>query len=182
MDLEPALSTRAGDAKRPVTRVFRHLLGVARFFRGVIDEMARKHGLNSGDFLVLMTLARDPKASTRPTELYRSLLVTSGAITKRLQSLERAGLVRRDSPQSDARTAPVRLTVLGQRLAEQIRASPNAMHEVADVLGVAELEKLDDALVAYLGAIEAVAARRDAPATVSSASPRRPRVARRRRN
>jgi DNA-binding MarR family transcriptional regulator len=44
--------------------------------------------------------------AARPTELSRSLLVTTGAITKRLDRLQAQGLVEREAADGDGRGAP----------------------------------------------------------------------------
>ncbi len=139
------------EARRPVTRVFRHVMLVSRFFNAVIDDVAARHGLQRGEFLVLMTLHRnDTGGGMRPTELYRSLLVTSGAITKRLDCLAELRLIERLDGRADARSSPVRLTRKGVAVAETIRRARNGMHDVADRFGATNLEALDRLLVKYL--------------------------------
>ncbi|TIU18494.1 MAG: MarR family transcriptional regulator, partial [Mesorhizobium sp.] len=55
-----------------------------------------RFGLQSGEFDVLATLRRSgsPYALT-PTALYEATMVTSGAMTNRLDRLEKAGLILR---------------------------------------------------------------------------------------
>src|SRR5690606_36219631 len=49
-----------------------------------VQEVAKQAGANVGDLHVLLALRRNgPGVAMRPTDLYRELLVTSGAITKR---------------------------------------------------------------------------------------------------
>ncbi|MBS1698366.1 MAG: MarR family transcriptional regulator [Actinobacteria bacterium] len=79
-------------------------------------------GLANGDFDVLAALRRAGEASAlRPAELSRALLVTTGAITKRLHRLEQRDLVRRDSDGvDDGRGKLVRLTPAGRRLVDRL--------------------------------------------------------------
>jgi DNA-binding MarR family transcriptional regulator len=150
------------EARRPVTRVFRHVMLISRFFNEVIDETAERHDLQRGEYLVLMTLHRnDTGEGMRPTELYRSLLVTSGAVTKRLDRLAELGLVERVSHGGDGRSSPVRLTRKGIAVAKAVRKSRNRMHDVADVLGAKDLERLDQLLASYLAAIAKITAEHD---------------------
>jgi DNA-binding MarR family transcriptional regulator len=71
-------------------------------------------GLGDGDFDVLVTLRRHgaPYELT-PSELGESTMVTSSAVTKRIDRLERAGLVTRTVSEHDARSRRVRLTDAG---------------------------------------------------------------------
>ncbi|QBS46598.1 MarR family winged helix-turn-helix transcriptional regulator [Nocardia sp. CS682] len=72
------------------------------------------HGLDAASFDVLATLRRsDPPHSLTPTELMHSAMVTSGAITQRLDRLEERGLVRRTPSESDGRGVRVFLTDAG---------------------------------------------------------------------
>jgi DNA-binding MarR family transcriptional regulator len=69
---------------------------------------------------VLNTLRRrGDDAGTNPRELARSSLITSGAMTSRLDRLERAGLVERKPDPGDRRGVLVELTEQGERLAEE---------------------------------------------------------------
>jgi DNA-binding MarR family transcriptional regulator len=79
------------------------------------------HGLQRGDFDVLATLRRagDPYALT-PTALYEATMVTSGAMTGRIDRLEAAGLAERRPDPSDRRGVLVALTPAGLELIDRI--------------------------------------------------------------
>lgn len=99
------------------------VLGRARwislFVRPAIEDVFRRHGLDTGEFDVVATLLRSgPPYRLRPTELYRSLMISSGGLTNRLARLEKAGLVRRVESGNDARSLPVELTGKGRTTAE----------------------------------------------------------------
>jgi DNA-binding MarR family transcriptional regulator len=75
---------------------------IARLDRAVelIDEsrdaLLAEHGLNRALWDVLASLRREGAPyRLSPTELYRALMRTSGAMTNRLAALERAGLSER---------------------------------------------------------------------------------------
>ena len=85
-----------------------------------IDEELGRHGLTGPEFDVLATLRRtgEPYRLT-PTQLYRSMMVNSGTVTRRLDGLERRGLVRRLPADSDRRSIQVELTPAGKRLVDE---------------------------------------------------------------
>lgn len=86
-----------------------------------LDEELRpvfaEAGLASGDFDVLASLRRSgaPYELT-PGELGATTMVTSGAVTKRVDRLEASGYVERSVCADDARSRRVRLTPAGLEL------------------------------------------------------------------
>ncbi|WP_020143700.1 MarR family winged helix-turn-helix transcriptional regulator [Terracoccus sp. 273MFTsu3.1] len=91
------------------------------------------YGLGEGDFDVLATLRRtgEPHELT-PTELMDQTMVTSGAVTKRLDRLEGAGLVERRVAGGDRRSRIVVLTDKGRELID--RAAPEHFANEARLL------------------------------------------------
>jgi DNA-binding MarR family transcriptional regulator len=84
-----------------------------------IEANFKRHGLDSGEFDVLATLRRSGEPyALRPTELYQSLMISSGGLTARLDRLEAAGLIRRRADEDDARSVRVELTPAGRRKIE----------------------------------------------------------------
>jgi DNA-binding MarR family transcriptional regulator len=79
-----------------------------------------RFGLQSGEFDVLATLRRSgsPYALT-PTALYEATMVTSGAITNRLDRLENSGLISRAPHPGDRRGVVVQLTDKGRALIDE---------------------------------------------------------------
>src|SRR5271168_3192198 len=76
-------------------------------------------GIGPGDLRVLFALRRSGVDNPRrPTDLFQSLLVTSGAITKQLDRLEAQGFVERLPDPSDQRGFLVRLTRRGGKAAD----------------------------------------------------------------
>lgn len=76
-------------------------------------------GLDRGEFDVISTLRRSgPPYRLAPTDLYRSLMISSGGLTHRLSRLEKAGLVARVPSKADGRSMLVELTEEGRKRAE----------------------------------------------------------------
>ena len=82
----------------------------------VLDLMLPGH---SG-FDVLATLRRaGPPHRMTPAELMRSSMITSGAVTQRIDRLEKRGLITRAPSEFDGRQVHVALTERGLQLIEQ---------------------------------------------------------------
>jgi len=96
---------------------------LSRLSRLISTELRRTfsaHGLDPASFDVLATLRRSgPQHRLTPTELMRAAMVTSGAITQRLDHLQARGLVTRTPSQSDGRGIDVALTDDGRALIDQ---------------------------------------------------------------
>ena len=74
-----------------------------------------RHGLDVPSFDVLAALRRaGPPYQLTPTELMQTALVTSGAITQRLDRLEERGLITRERSRDDGRAVVVSLTAAGR--------------------------------------------------------------------
>jgi DNA-binding MarR family transcriptional regulator len=74
-----------------------------------------RHGLDVPSFDVLAALRRaGPPYQLTPTALMRTALVTSGAITQRLDRLEERGLITRERSEADGRAVVVTLTEAGR--------------------------------------------------------------------
>ncbi|MCB1875797.1 MAG: MarR family transcriptional regulator [Chromatiales bacterium] len=83
-------------------------------------ETLARLGLSISEFDVLATLRCTTKPHIlAPTELQRSLLITSGGLTKLLYQLEASGLVSRSVQEKDKRSKLVHLTSKGKRTIEQ---------------------------------------------------------------
>ena len=78
-----------------------------------------RHGLGEGEFDVLATLRRQgaPYALS-PGELGERTMVSSGAVTKRVDRLEARGLVERRAHPSDGRSRTVALTAAGRAVVD----------------------------------------------------------------
>ncbi len=92
----------------------------ASYYERVVIAVLQPFGLSIADFDVLNTLRRvADQHGSKPTDLARSSLITTGAMTSRLDRLERSGLIRRIPDPADRRGVLVRLTSQGSKVARQ---------------------------------------------------------------
>jgi DNA-binding MarR family transcriptional regulator len=94
--------------------VIGRLSRVAEHLNKLLQKNYSKYSINGGEFDVLASLRRtgEPYQLT-PTELYNSLMITSGTITNRLDRLEKTGLISRSPNPEDRRGTLVTLTKKG---------------------------------------------------------------------
>lgn len=133
-----------------------------------LDRCSRANNLDGGQYSVLAALRRAgaPYRLT-PTDLSRTTFCTSGAMTKRLDRLERAGLVVRTPDQNDRRGVLVELTTRGLEVVDQTTSAAAAVtFEVMGKLTCTERE----AICTILRQLEHRLAREaDAPAEAADA-------------
>ncbi|QAA35302.1 MarR family winged helix-turn-helix transcriptional regulator [Clostridium manihotivorum] len=97
--------------------IFGRLQRITKLTERILGDNFSKFGLNSGEFDVLATLRRSGgEFKLKPTELYNLLMVTSGAMTNRIDTLEKKGLVLRVDDTKDRRIVYVKLTEEGLKL------------------------------------------------------------------
>ncbi len=122
-----------------------------------IEAVFKDHGLDSGEFDVIATLRRSgPPYRLRPTELYQSLMISSGGLSDRLARLESQGLVVRKASEADARSLLVELTAKGRRVAEAaFREDMAVERELIAALSSADRKALAGLLSKLATAIEA---------------------------
>lgn len=86
----------------------------------LMERAFAQHGLNMGEFDVLATLSRAGKPYTlTPTQLFSSLMVTSGTMTHRLKLLQERGLIERQPNPHDSRSLLVCLSPAGKKCIDQ---------------------------------------------------------------
>ncbi|HTA53908.1 MAG TPA: MarR family transcriptional regulator [Candidatus Acidoferrales bacterium] len=89
----------------------------AAALRPRLDDTHGRCGLAGESFDVLASLRRSGRPyQLSPTQLYREMMLTSGAMTNRVDRLEAAGLVSRRPDPQDRRGTLVRLTPKGKAL------------------------------------------------------------------
>lgn len=116
----------------------------------------RRFGLGEGDFDVLATLRRaGPPFERAPGELAQFTMVTTGAMTKRVDRLERDGLVTRRRSSTDGRGRVVALTQAGRELIDT--AFTEHMHNerrLLDALSPEDAAALESLLTTWLARFE----------------------------
>jgi DNA-binding MarR family transcriptional regulator len=100
-------------------------------------ELARsRFSLRVGDVRILLALRRSRESGgLRPTELFRSLLITSSAVTKQVDRLIARGLVKRCPDPDTRKSFRVRLTPAGRRTADA------AIQEIMESFALADAIK-----------------------------------------
>jgi DNA-binding MarR family transcriptional regulator len=83
-------------------------------------EVFERHGISWGEYLVLAALRRaGPPYRMNPTTLFGSVILSSGAMTNRLDRLQEMGLIRRLPDPNDRRGRLVELTAKGRELVDK---------------------------------------------------------------
>ncbi|GII86392.1 MarR family transcriptional regulator [Sphaerisporangium siamense] len=119
---------------------------------GLLEQATRAEmaelGLTYAEFDVLAALHRaGPPYRLKPSDLTRSLFLTSGGTSNVLQRLARAGYVDREADAGDGRSRWVRLTEEGRRVAATaLDASGRAHSDVMAAVPEETVRKAADAL------------------------------------
>ena len=113
-----------------------------------LNPLFARAGLQPGEFDVLATLRRSGAPYTlSPTALYEAAMISSGAMTNRLDRLENAGLVERLPDPNDRRGRLVALTAKGLALIDDtIGAHVENEKQVLSGLSPQEQETLNGLL------------------------------------
>lgn len=119
-------------------------------------EVYADHGLDEGEFDILATLRRSGgRYALTPSELAASTMVTSGAITKRIDRCEQKGLVTRAARSDDGRGRLVTLTARGRRVIDAAFTDHMANeHRLVSALTKAERAQLAGLLAKWGAALE----------------------------
>jgi DNA-binding MarR family transcriptional regulator len=128
---------------------------LARLLEPELNRAFRAHGLDRSAFDVLATLRRaGPPHRLTPADLTRSSMITSGAVTQRLDRLESRGLVTRAPSELDGRQVYVALTEQGLEVID--RALPDHVaneHRLLQALTPPQRKTLTDNLRKLLEAL-----------------------------
>ena len=113
-------------------------------------------GLTFESFSLIVTLRRSgPPYELNPTALYRESLLSSGAITNRIDRVEAQGLVKRLPDPNDRRGTIVQLTAKGRTVADRaIKLHFEALAEELSGIDRAERDQLAALLSKLLLSVE----------------------------
>ena len=124
-----------------VEAIVDRISGLSRRFKRLMEETLAAHDLTWGEWKVLGFLVRQgPPRRSSPGRLAEYAELSSGAMTNRLDRLERAGLIRRLPDPSDRRSVQVELTEAGEQ-AYRRPIAPMAVREALVVSALAERER-----------------------------------------
>jgi len=117
---------------------------LAREIEPRLESVYREHGLEPGWHDVLATLRRTgPDHRLRPSDFAGSLMLTSSGTTKRLDRLERAGLIERSPDPEDRRGVIITLTDAGRELIDRVTEAHLANEaRILQGLSAAERDRL----------------------------------------
>ncbi len=151
-----AWATELPDVDTSAMAVIGRLHRLARHLTEQLVLVYRQHGLGEGEFDVLATLRRAGTPYERaPGELAAHTMVTTGAMTKRLDRLERDGLVTRRASSSDGRGRVVALTEPGRELIERVFAEHmRNERRLLDELSADDARDLEAILARWLARFE----------------------------
>ncbi|MGB5854089.1 MAG: MarR family transcriptional regulator [Oceanisphaera sp.] len=123
--------------------------------RRVLQDLAH-YDLNVGEFDVLAALRRHPPSfQLSPHQLQSMVLISSGALTNRINRLESRGLVSRAQAEHDRRGVIVTLTDQGFNVLETaVKHHLAAEAELANTLSIEEQRQVAALLKKMLLAIE----------------------------
>lgn len=143
-DLDPSPMGVVGRITRAAARLERE-----------VDSGLAAHGLATGTFDVLAALRRaGPPHRLTPTDLYRTLMLSSGSMTARLDRLEDAGLIERLPDPTDRRGVLVGLTRKGFDVVDRAVEAHLANEErLLAALGPRQREQLAGLLRRLLAAL-----------------------------
>ena len=97
---------------------------LAEHLQRSVEEALAEHRLTLGQFDILATLRRaGPKGGLTPTALLRSVVLSSGGMTSRLDKLEASGLIERQPDPTDRRGVVVSLTAKGKKVIDAATAT-----------------------------------------------------------
>lgn len=144
--------------------IFGRIWRLSATLLGNAENWLEPIGLTFESFSVIVTLRRaGAPYEMNPTALYRESLLSSGAITNRIDRVEAEGLVKRLPDPNDRRGTIVRLTPKGRALADRaIKLHFEALAESLSGLDTVERAQLTGLLGKLLLSVEEQK-RQDAP-------------------
>jgi len=134
------------------------LLRISKHIETRITQCHKSFSLTLGEFDVLAALRRSAnESSLTPSELTEALLLTSGAMTNRLDKLADKGLVSRCHSEEDRRSVTVALTDKGRVLIDEaIEVHVSVLDELIKSLSCEDKTLLNGTLNKWLEQFENV--------------------------
>lgn len=146
--------------------VFGRIYRIAKLVGDGQEQVYAQHGISRSDFDVLATLRRNGAPhQLSPTALAASMMLTTGAMTGRLDRLEKRGLIKRTPDPNDRRGLVITLTDPGRTLIDEaVGPGLAAQRAVLEQLSPARQRQLTGLLRELLAAAQTPDRRGTAPA------------------
>ena len=145
------------DPTQLLTQIY--IMRLGRMLDSAYDRLCTETiGISGADMRVLFALRRaGPRSARRPTDLFRALLVTSGAMTKQLDRLQEGGFLVRLPDPAFGGGFLIKLTRKGKSASERtVRtlATKGLMSEALRVMSEDDLKELRRLCETFLVALE----------------------------
>ena len=101
-------------------QIVARVLRVSKALETRLAALHARHDLKAGEFDVLAALRRCGEPALTPSQLYQAMLLSSGAMTSRLDRLENKQLIVRQHCSQDRRSIKVSLTDKGKNVIDSV--------------------------------------------------------------
>ncbi|MCG9629308.1 MULTISPECIES: MarR family transcriptional regulator [Vibrio] len=132
------------------------VMRIAKYMETQVADLHKQYDMKLGEFDVLATLRRSGKPyRLTPSELIGSMMLTSGAMTNRLDKLEAKGLISREHSKEDRRSVSVKLTKSGLTLIDEMMTEHVEMQKkLVKTLSASQKKNTNQLLKTWLSAYE----------------------------
>ncbi|MCW8347952.1 MarR family transcriptional regulator [Vibrio sp. ZSDZ65] len=132
------------------------MMRLAKYMETQVAEVHKKYDLKMGEFDVLATLRRSGSPyQLTPSELIDSMMLTSGAMTNRMDKLESKGYISRTHSKEDRRSVRVKLTDEGLVLIDKMMEEHvEVQQKLVQSLSKPQKKNLNQLLKQWLGQFE----------------------------
>lgn len=132
------------------------LMRIAKYMESEVAKLHKRYDLKLGEFDVLATLRRSGQPyRLTPSALIDSMMLTSGAMTNRLDKLETKGLIAREHSQADRRSVTVQLTDQGLTVIDKLMQEHVAVQaNLVAGIGAKQRDQLNGLLKTWLAQYE----------------------------